>query len=160
MGYAISIPYTPPAATVADVGGTYNADGSYNPLVMDGTKNQASNAMADLTRAKYDDWKTRFFPKIDDLLNMTTYSNPELLTTEVAKSTDTINKSYDNVAGLQSRNVARYGMSQAPDQVAAQDSAMNLGKAAALVDAANNTRTMLKDRDREIAAGGVYTPAA
>lgn len=128
--------------------------GIYHNLIMDGTKNQAANATAALTRAQYADWKERFFPKIEDLASMTTYANPELAQQETDKATQLTNSTFANVANSQARNVSRYGMTQTAEQQQATADALSLDRAAAVVDAANNTNIYLKDRDRAIVAGG------
>ena len=142
-------------STEAATTGRVNPDGTYTPLVMDGGAHQASNAAATLTRAKYEDWTARFFPKVDELINMSTYMNPSLVESEINSAKGLTNQSFDNVTAGQNRNVARYGMTQTAEQQAAQDSALSLGRSAAVVGAENNTRLMLKDRDRAIATGGL-----
>lgn len=140
-------------AAIAAASGRVGADGSYNPLIMSGGAHAASDTLANVTRAKYDDWKARFFPKVGELMDMTTYNNPNLIAQETAGAVNTVNESFNLANGSQARNVASYGMTQVPDDTRAND----LGQVASQVDAINNTRLVLKDRDRAIAAGGLGT---
>lgn len=135
--------------------GTVNPTGAYTPLVMGTGENAASDAASAITRAKYEDWKNRFFPKVDELMNMTTYVNKNLVPTETANAFKITNETFDNVTAGQQRNLARYGMSQTAEQRAAQSDALSLGRAAAIVNAEDSTRLALKDRDRAIASGGL-----
>jgi hypothetical protein len=153
--YATRVAAEQEAARLKALEGKYDSDGVYHPLTMDGTDHQASNATATLARSKYDDWKLRFFPKVDELMNMTTYMNKELVPTETANAVKLTNQSFDTVTAGQDRNVARFGMTQTAEQKAAQDSALSLGRSTATVGAENNTRIALKDRDRAIATGGL-----
>ena len=150
--------YEPDVSVFTPTPGSYN-NGVYTPLTMDGSYHQASNAAAAVARGKYDLWKETFFPKVNDLMNMTTYMNKDLVGQETASASGIANKAFDNVAAGQAQNVARFGMSQTAEQKAADASALSLGRTAATVDAENSTRLALKDRDRAIATGGIGTVA-
>jgi hypothetical protein len=145
---------------LVDLRGTVDDTGTYHALYLNGSENQASQAVSDISRSKYDDWKDRFFPKVDELMNMTTYMNPNLVKDETTNAANLTGKTFDNVAAVQERNVARFGMNQTVEQQAANDSALSLGRTAATVGAVNDARITLKDRDRSIATGGLTTTTA
>ena len=149
--------YTPEIKTWVPTQGSTEDDGTYNDVTLDGSKNQASNATAALVNSRFDVWKETFFPKIEELMAMTTYMNPGLVGTETAKAAELTGQAFNNVEAGQNRNLARYGLQQTAEQQTAQTDALALGRSAATVNAENSTRLALKDRDRAIATGGLGT---
>lgn len=144
--------------TTEQTGGTYDTSGNYVPLVMGTGDHAASETTAEVLRGGYDTWKTKFFPKVEELMDMTTYNNPGLIGQQISDAQKAVTGSYTNVTGQQDRNLARYGMANTARQQSAADSSMLLSQSTALVNAANSARTTQSDLDKLIAAGGL--PAA
>ena len=156
-GNTYDLPATPAEIATGTSGspGTYDANGTYIPLVAGTGENAASDTSGLVIRANYNEWKNAFFPKIGELMNMTTYNNPGLLKGQVADAQNAVASSFDNVQGGQARTAARYGMTVSARQQAAQDSAMSLARSSSMVDAANRVRGDQLDRNRAIATGGI-----
>ncbi|MFZ4856132.1 MAG: hypothetical protein ACOYL3_07020 [Desulfuromonadaceae bacterium] len=115
----------------------------------------ASDRMAAVTQAQYDNWKSTYFPALQAAQNMTTYKNPELIDSEVKKSVATAGMANFNAVGQQKRAIERFGMQATAEQQTAMDQAASSSKALSEVDASNRTRMNLTDRNKTIMAGNV-----
>lgn len=124
-----------------------------------GGRHQASNTWAWITRAQYKDYQQRFVPMEDELLNMTTYNNPALVAGELGKGRQAVNKAFDTARAQQDQHMSRYGAAISADQLRSRGRSANLGRSAAIVDAANRIRARLIDQNRDIALGAASTAA-
>ncbi|EIY2512134.1 hypothetical protein ACUHOO_000775 [Pseudomonas aeruginosa] len=113
----------------------------------------ASTVLGQLSRAQWDDWKARFQPYVDKLANLAT--SETYAGEQAAQAASSVNASYDNTArGLRMQQQGM-GLSLTPAQQAAQDRKLQIGRAAASVDASNNARISARDLQEQIMAGGL-----
>lgn len=120
-----------------------------------------SAATAALTRAQWADYQQRFQPVETQLMNMTTYSNPEIVGQELGRAIGEqgyINKAFNTAQTQAVNNTARFGAALTPEQQAARNRQFTMSKSTAVVDAANRIRQKLIDRNQQIAVGA--TPNA
>jgi len=133
--------------------GEYDPSGSYVPLTMATGAHAAADTTAAILRGNYDNWKNTYYPKLQEMINQTTYSNPGIVGLETAAATNQVTAAYDTAKTGVQNTMARYGLSVDP----ATNTATDLAQTAATVGAQNQTRQYLADRDRSIVAG---TPRA
>ncbi len=124
-----------------------------NPGKVDPGYGSAADRVGAVTKSQWTDYQTRFIPLENQLMNMTTYNNPALAGQEIGKAETDTGKTYDNIAGSSAIQLGRYGMSMSADQQASSDRLNALGKSGAVVDAANNIRLKLVERNQMIASG-------
>lgn len=141
------------ATTAALAVRTSEATAAGNNFYVDPLSGKAATRQGAITKMQWADYQTRFVPIENQLMNMTTYNNPELAGQEIGKAQADTAGTYDNIAGSQAIQMGRYGMSLSPDQQASSDRINSLGKSGAVVDAANNIRLKLVERNQTIAAG-------
>lgn len=150
--------YIAPASYSPPVKGSYNtnpgggSETAYSPLTVG---ESASQNLADVTRATYEDWRKQYLPIALEMMNQTTYNNPDLVGKEVKSAVGNVESAFKNAQGLQDRTASRYGISFDDRQRAASDRITGLEKSTAVVDAANRIRQKLADRNKQIAAGGI-----
>lgn len=125
---------------------------SENPMHL-AAGGKAEDNYAKLTRAQWEDYKRRFVPIEDELINSTSYANPEVLTKAIGQGKEAVNKTFDVSSEMQNRAIGRYGISQDPAQIALRRRMEGLNRSAAIVDAANRIRQRIADRNREITTG-------
>lgn len=115
----------------------------------------ASDMMASVTRATYDDWRKTYLPIALEMMNQTTYNNPALVKKEVASAVGGVNSAFNSAKGVRERTASRYGVQFDDQQKASNERIMGLEKSTAVVDAANRIRQRLADRNRAIATSGI-----
>ncbi|WP_423820820.1 hypothetical protein V5738_10815 [Salinisphaera sp. SPP-AMP-43] len=132
-----------------------NNQPEYTPDMLEanwGDESAAEN-QADLARAQYDDYKSRFVPVenevIDSVGNRQTYAD------NVNRAAGAVSQGYETSAGEYQRGLSRYGVTPTDDQVANQKRQMGLSAAAATAEAANRARTSTKNRNMQILGGGL-----
>lgn len=111
----------------------------------------ARDTQAALSRADWNDYKTRFFPLEDELISR--YNNEGLRNQAMSESADAVNTAFDTNEGVQQRRLSRYGTSLAPDQQAALNRDNNVARVATLTDTRNLTRDTYADLDEQILSG-------
>lgn len=138
-------------------GGTVDSTGAYVPLRAGGS---ASDMLANITKATYEDWKSQYLPIALQMTDQTTYNNPGLVTEAVNAATATTRNAYDAAYGVRDRTLSRYGVAQSAQEQAVNAQRNETDKTASVVDAANRIRRRLADRNRTIALGGIPNLAA
>jgi hypothetical protein len=121
--------------------------------MQDWERDSADGRMAEVTLSQWADYQSRFVPIENQLMNMTTYNNPELAGQEIGRAQADTGNAYDNIAGSSAVQLGRYGMSRTSDQQASNNRLTSLGRSGAVVDAANNIRLKLIERNQTAAAG-------
>ena len=120
---------------------------------------QAANLIgastAELIRAQWEDYKQRFRPVENALMQETGYANPQRRGMAIAEGKAAVNSAFDLSAGIDQRNLGRKGMKRTADQQMVYDRLQGLDRAAALTDAEQRIGQLSDDRDRQIAAGGI-----
>jgi hypothetical protein len=125
----------------------------------------ASGNYANLTKAQWQDYQRRFVPIENELINSTTYANPQVLTKAIGQGREATNQAMDVSEKTQQRAVGQYGITQDPAQLTLRRRMEGLNRSAAVVDAANRIRQRVSDRNREITSGaapssGIQTQGA
>lgn len=115
-------------------------------------KQGASDLMGQLTRAQWQDWKTRFSPYVDELIGEAT--DPEAGQNAATEAREAVGSAFDASRGLRDSNQASFGIQLTPEQRKAQDRIHNVTQAAAEVSAGNEARVSAQDRQKAIMAGG------
>lgn len=124
-----------------------------NPGTINPNAGSASGWIGAIEKAQYEDKKARFDPIENALMQETTYMNPNLAGREIGKAEADTMQTYDNISGSQAIQLGRYGMSLNSDQQTSSDRLNSLGRTGAVIDAANNIRLKLVERNQQIAAG-------
>jgi hypothetical protein len=122
-----------------------------------GGSNKASKKLAQVTREYWQDWLSQGPALQRQLMNMTTYQNPNLVAEEVGAGVGRVNTALD-VASVNYQNDLRgYGVTPSAEQQAVNGRLEALNRTTRVADAANRIRQNLFDRNRAIATGGVAT---
>lgn len=131
-----------------------NPDGHYiNPEAVNNDKYEgASNTLAQLNRAQWNDWKARFKPRLEQLAGYA--QSGELTQQSVGLARDAVGQSFDSMAATQQRRQSDLGIQMTPAQQAANKRTMGLTEASTTASAMNQARAAGKDRDMQILAGG------
>lgn len=114
-----------------------------------GDWNSASSMSAQLTRAQWQDWITRFAPYETRLkeLAMGQTDNQEA----EQRAGQAVSTAFNTSQGSYARNRARYGLSAMPGMT----DQMALSKTATQAAAINQTRQATRDRDMALLTGGL-----
>ena len=111
----------------------------------------ASETQAALARAEFEDYKKRFFPLEDELINR--YDNKGLRDKAIAENTQGVRDAYQADRGIQQRRLSRYGVNLAPDQQRAINRQNQIGQVADVANVRNLTRDAYADLDEQILSG-------
>ncbi|MDP4546478.1 hypothetical protein [Marinobacter sp. MDS2] len=116
-------------------------------------KQGASQLLGQLNRAQWEDWKTRFLPRVDQLAAEATDPNAAMAAAHQAKGA--VGLAFDSANTINNQTRERYGVALTPAQQEAQTRALNVGRSAASVSAGNEARISALDRQQAILAGGM-----
>ena len=108
----------------------------------------ASDTYAKITREQYDDWKNRFYPKQQELMDLAT--SGELMTNQLARVDATTVNSVNNAQVAQNNTMARMGVSSATDS---NDNSLGLKASLATASAKNGARSAEQERQINILSG-------
>jgi len=108
----------------------------------------ASDTYASIMRDQYDDWKTRFYPEQQKLMNLAT--SGELMTNQLARVDATTANSVNNAQVAQNNTMARMGVSSATD---GNDNSLGLKASLATATAKNGARSAEQERQINILSG-------
>lgn len=111
----------------------------------------ARSTQAALSRAEWNDYKKRFFPLEENLINR--YDNASLRNQAMAENHNATNNAFNVDRGVQARRLSRYGTSLSADQQAAQNRENQVARVASLTDVRNLTRDAYADIDQQILSG-------
>lgn len=113
----------------------------------------ASQLLGQLNRAQWSDWLNRFSPYVDELANVAQdNSAPGMAATNASNA---VGLAYDSSQqGLELQRQG-YGISQTPQQKAAEERRTNIERSASMVSAGNEARISAQDRQQSILAGGM-----
>lgn len=110
----------------------------------------ASDTLARINREQWEDYKNRFIPLEDELIEA--YDNPQLRAERMAAVTDEAKLASDNALDITNRQLSRYG--QNANSVGGNREA-RLTKVANIVDAQNLNRDKMNARDQLLLSGGL-----
>lgn len=136
-----------------DNGGAYIVDPSE---AMRGAQG-GSKVLGELYRAQWEDWKSRFAPKIDQLAEMA--SDKTLPGRAAEQALQAVNNRFKGARTALDMNQKRLGLQVSGAQQAAQHRKLALTEAAAMANAANKARTSTQDMQQSIIAGNMGTQA-
>ncbi|MCW2484849.1 hypothetical protein J5069_02950 [Candidatus Symbiopectobacterium sp. NZEC127] len=109
----------------------------------------ASDTFADITRKQYADWMDRYYPKLQNLMALST--SGQLMNNQLARA-DSVQQQALNTATVGAANQqARYGATQ---QINQEDNSQGLKSALATAGAKNGIREAETDRQMSILTGG------
>ena len=111
----------------------------------------ASDRIANLMRAEWDDYLTRFQPRDQQLLGIATgtVDNEAAIT----RSRESAGGAFDAAQGTLNRDMSRLGLSSMPDEAAPNRRNTQAAKTAAEVAAINGARISTQDRDLQLMSG-------
>lgn len=113
----------------------------------------ASGVLGELHRAQWDDWKSRFAPKIDQLVGM---AGDKALPGQAAhQAMQSAGNRFSGARTALAMNQKRLGLQLSGDQVASQDRKFALSEAASMTNAANKARASTLDMQQSIIAGNM-----
>jgi len=112
----------------------------------------AQKMNAYLNRQQWEDYKTRFAPVEDQLINET--MGRELLDKRLGQVSAIADNSFDSSMVAAAQRMQRYGVSQDQQQSSNMQRNSDIQKSTAIADARNNTRTEVFDRNMDTIAGG------
>lgn len=142
---------------MATTGSFTDAEGIYHPgydptyVSPSSGKKSAQNTRADLARAQWNDYKRRFQPIEDMLVNNVT--SGERLDTALAKGGEAIGQQYGIADGTFKRNSSRYGAGLTPQQQGRHEKRLGLSKAATEANMRNSTRRAVQDSNMGLMTG-------
>ena len=108
-----------------------------------------ANSMADLTRAQWDDFKTRYLPVQNDLLAMA--NNGQLLTEQLDRNKHNVENSFSLAEQGESMRMGRYGLT--PDNSTQSKNNNSLLKNLTTASVNNETRRSVDDLQNKIITG-------
>ena len=108
----------------------------------------ASDTYASIIRDQYDDWKERFYPKQQELMDLAT--SGELMKNQLARVDATTANSVNNAQVAQNNTMARMGVSTATDS---NDNSLGLKESLATASAKNGARSAEQERQINILSG-------
>ena len=108
----------------------------------------ASDTYASIMRDQYDDWKNRFYPKQQELMDLAT--SGELMKNQLARVDATTANSVNNAQVAQNNTMARMGVSTATDS---NDNSLGLKASLATASAKNGARSAEQERQINILSG-------
>jgi hypothetical protein len=111
----------------------------------------ASWHIGELTRKEWEDYKTRFQPYDQKLINIAT--GKEDNEAAIARARGLASASFDNSNWMKVRNRERLGLSSTADEMNSSMRMRDTNKTLAELSAVNNTRLAGEDRDMKIMSG-------
>ncbi|HGA5700443.1 TPA: hypothetical protein ACIS09_003160 [Salmonella enterica subsp. enterica serovar Birkenhead] len=109
----------------------------------------ASDTFAQLTREQYNDWLTRYYPKLETLMNLGT--DNQLMNAQLGRTDGIATQSLRSAQLGLNNQMARYGTVRAQNP---QDNTLGLRSALAIAGAKNGIREAQQDRQMNILTGG------
>lgn len=123
------------------------------PYVSEGDDKFASKTMANISRAEWEDYKTRFLPKMREL--MSSVDDPANRDRLISGSREHVEGAFKMAEQAHGDKMAAFGLADSGINNQQFQRQMKSEKTKSLVDAANRTRTHLDDRGNAIASGGL-----
>lgn len=108
----------------------------------------ASDTYAKIIREQYDDWKNRFYPKQQELMNQAT--SGELMNAQLGRVGENTETAINNAKVGQDNMMGRMGVQSTQD---ANDNSMGLKTSLAVAGAKNGIRSAENERQNSILSG-------
>lgn len=117
---------------------------------------QSSMKRAALVRDQWDDYKTRFQPVEDQLINdMGSGIHTRFNAEGVQRAQQGVETAFNSAKGSAMRDYSRMGQNVTGDQRKAMETGFNLEKSASMADATNTARQWDEDRRNAVMSGGL-----
>lgn len=113
---------------------------------------QASRTAAAIARAQYEDYKNRFVPIRNMLVEEATTGYQDQLDASMNRTRSAVSGAYDRAEGMQRRRLERYGVN-------APGADFSRGETSSMVGGLNMTRQRSKERKMNLAYGGMNAGA-
>lgn len=113
----------------------------------------ASQLLGQLNRAQWTDWKNRFAPYVDELARVAQDNSAPGMA--ASNASNAVGLAYDNSQQGLGQQRQSYGVTQTPQQKAAEERRTNIERSASMVSAGNEARISAQDRQDAILAGGM-----
>lgn len=107
--------------------------------------------LASLSRAEWEDWKSRFMPRLDSLVQHA--QSGDLTQVNQQQAVDAMGRSFGIQRETQQRHLGDLGIQMSERQQAAHDRRMGVQEAAATASVKNQSAIAGKDRDMKVLAG-------
>lgn len=114
----------------------------------------ASNLRSRIAREQWEDYKTRFQPLENTLLNLVG-NRQKFVTEQVNNAQGLINKQFASAPGQIERRIHSYGLSISPEQQQQIDNRMSYDKSLAMVQGSNMAKRTADDQITELIGGGL-----
>ena len=120
----------------------------------------ASKANADLINQQWEDYKTRFVPQENKLIDqMGTGLQTKFLPKALDNAQTGVNNAFTSANGQQARDLSRYGQAQTADQATAQATNSSLAQSASLANANNTAIQNDQNLRTSVLSGGLGAAA-
>lgn len=113
----------------------------------------AADRLAQVTREYYDDWLSQGPQLQSALMNLTTYENPGLADQEIDAGVGRVNSALDAADVGYKNRMHSYGIAPTAEQQEVNSRLSSLNRSSQVVNAANQIRQALHDRNQAIATG-------
>lgn len=139
----------------------FDVSSTYTPYIGESSISQIDTTMSDpyegaenlraaITRAQWDDYKLRYQPILENLVDSVTGENAQMKRAQTIGNVSTaIDQAYTSAAGTRQRTADRFGLA-VPQQ---GSNSTALDKARNKVNAINQTRRAIDDRNMSLASG-------
>jgi hypothetical protein len=110
---------------------------------------------AALARAEWEDYRTRFMPYEDELMQKTHYMNPGIVQEEIDQAQPYVSQAIDMGQATQRRRLQSLGKEMKGTAAIQSAKGWDRQRSLSTVDAANRIRQRIATRSRDIAFGGL-----
>ena len=125
--------------------------GYHAPMPVKGGKKYASEMRGWLDRETYEDYKNRFMPHEQELIDSVT--STDMLDKRLSQISISEENAFEGAMAKRDRSLARYGSSVDPRMNRVSETQHSLGRASASASAQNATRQAVHDRNMSLISG-------
>ena len=119
---------------------------------------KASEMAAGVLREEFKNWWQQYRPVELNLLNQTSFNNPEILKSAVNQAETNATSAADAMTGIENRQMASQGVVATPGQESVISRLNNLSRAQMVSGAKNTARQQVSRQDELIATGSAPNP--
>lgn len=127
------------------------------PEQSSGGGGKAADVLARVSREYYQDWLSQGPALQESLMNLTTYNNPGIANEEIGAGVLRTNRALNAATTNYQNRLDGYGIAPTAEQQAVNSRLTTINRSSQVVNAANQIRQALYDRNRAIATGGLTT---
>jgi|SRR5471030_2602581 len=108
----------------------------------------ASDTFANITKEQYNDWLTKYYPKLQETMDYAT--NGQLMNDQLSRANTNSQQALNTATVGEANQLARYGTSSTANS---QDNSTGLASALATAQSKNNIRQAQEDRSLNMLTG-------